>query len=390
MLKTGTKINILFITSSSELYGENRCLLNLLRGLDYRFKPIVLLPDKGLFEDKLKELGIESYRIVIPIIRRSYNPFKIISFFLLIAPSIIQMSLIIKNKNIKILHTNTSLTITGGIAAKLMGIKNVWHVREIISQEIIRKILSYFIYHLSDKIVVMSNEVKSLFFKERKGSQKIIVLYEGIDPENFSSNSNSKKIREEFGISPDEFVIGMVGRITPWKGQDDFIKAAALALKEGSNMWFFVVGDIYPKGVRQIVFKKKLKRMVKEMGISDKIIFTTFREDIPNFMVAFDIFVLPSNKPEPFGIVILEAMAMAKPVIATNIGGPLEIITHQRTGIFVPPRAPERIAQAIIELAKDDAKRYRLGDAAKEYVRKIFNIEIFQQRVREIYEGILK
>lgn len=382
------RVNILYLTSSSGLYGGNRCLLNLLQSLDFRFKPIVLLPDSDPLEDKLKELGIKYYRINMPVIEKSYNPLKNILFLPLVVLSVLEICRIIKKENIKILHTNTSLIITGAIAARLMGIKNVWHIREIITQGIVRKVLAWIIYCFSDKIIVMSEAVKKSFFRKRETSKKIIMIYEGIASDQLDAQRQAEKIRREYNLDRKLFIVGSVGRITPWKGQDDFITAANIVLKERQDVRFFVVGGICPKGIRQVLFKNRLIRMVKKFKIDDKIIFTGFRENVSGFMGVFDVFVLPSKKPEPFGMVILEAMNMAKPVIATNIGGPPEIIKDTQ-GILVSPRAPEEIAQAIIALLKDDKKRIVLGNAAKEYVKGAFNIGAFRQQIGNLYEGIL-
>ncbi len=389
MIKSVPNINILYLTSSSGLYGGSRCLLNLLQNLDSKFNPIVLLPAKDSLEEKLKDLGVEYYRINMPVIEKTCNLFKIILFFPLVVLSVLKTSLIIKNKNIKVLHTNTSLIITGAIAARLTGIKSIWHIREIITQGAIRQVLAWLIYFLSDKVIVMSDAIKISFFKERKASDKIITIYEGINEAGLAALADKNKIRKEYGFDPEMCIVGMVGRITPWKGQDDFIRAASLVLKQIPGIRFFVVGGICPQGFRQILFKNKLIRIAEKLKISDKIIFTGFREDVSDFLAAFDIFVLPSKKPEPFGRVILEAMAMAKPVVATNIGGPLEIIANNRLGVLIPPRSPENIAQAVIELVKDGKKRNEVGNAGREYVRESFKMEAFRQRIGKLYDDIL-
>ncbi len=324
----------------------------------------------------------------MPVIEKSYNPLKIILFFPLAVLSVLEISIIIKKERIRILHTNISLIITGAIAARLMGIKNVWHIREIITQGIIRKVLAWFIYCFSDKIIVTSEAVKTSFFRKRKTSKKIIRIYEGIADDQSDVQREAEKIRREYNLDQKLYIVGSIGRITPWKGQDDFIAAASIVLKERQDVRFFVVGGIYPKGIRQVLFRNKLIRMAKKLKIDNKIIFTGFRENVSGFMGVFDIFVLPSKKPEPFGTVILEAMAMAKPVIATNIGGSPEMIKKNQ-GILVSPRAPEKIAQAIIELLKDDKKRIIFGNAAKEEVKKSFNIGAFRQQISRLYEDVL-
>jgi len=180
------------------------------------------------------------------------------------------------------------------------------------------------------------------------------------------------------------------GRLTPWKGQDDFLRAAAIVAERHPEARFLVVGDCVSSEAERAsdaAYRDDLHALADRLGIAHLVRFTGYRDDVPAVMNALDVFVLPSHF-EPFGIVVLEAMAAARPIVATAAGGVPDIVDDGREALLVPPQAPEALAEAVARLLDDPALADRLGRAAEERVRDEFPIWRHAARVREHYEQL--
>jgi glycosyltransferase involved in cell wall biosynthesis len=167
--------------------------------------------------------------------------------------------------------------------------------------------------------------------------------------------------RKQFGLPSDSRpIVGTLGRLDPQKGQEEFLRAAALVLKEQAAH-FVIAGD---ETRTEEGYKKRLLDLSEELGIRDEVLFLPFTENVPEFMAALDLFVLPSYS-ETYGLVLIEAMAMGKPVVATNAGGVPEIVEDGRDGLLIPPRDEEALADAIVRVLKDASLRKSFSDQAR-------------------------
>ncbi len=157
-------------------------------------------------------------------------------------------------------------------------------------------------------------------------------------------------------------------------------------MKEIPETKFLIVGEDIDQNKKQEI---KLRNLAEKLRLTDNIIFTGPRNDIPEIMLSLDIFVLSSLK-EHFGRVIIEAMACGKPVIATNAGGVPEIVKDDYTGILVPPRDSEALARAIIDLSKDKKKVELMGARGRKIAEELFSIKANVKKIEQIYESLLK
>lgn len=380
---------ILYIHPWSDLYGSSRYLYELVSRLQKGFySPIVVLPNKGPLLDNLEKSGIKTKLINISILNRKHTISEVISFFIHFIPGILSVARSIKKHNIVMVHSNTCHVFAGAIGAKIMGIPHIWHIHERdISPHSLRKMLVRIVLFLSEKVITVSEENRKRFFGSRHSSAKIAVISGGVDLSKLNESVSGQRIKDEFNIGDDTKLVGMVGRITPWKGQIYFLEATSKVIKSHPNTKFLVVGDT------DLQFREHYKRdllvSARKLGISQRTIFTGFREDIPELLAALDILVLPSIEPEPFGLVLAEAMAMSKPVIATLIGGPLEIIEDGKTGILVPPRDSSKLAEAICELLGNESKRAEMGRNGRKRVESRYTWSNTIQRIEAIYRETL-
>ncbi len=226
-----------------------------------------------------------------------------------------------------------------------------------------RDILHTWMYsHLSLWITLTKKMKQEVIEHTRMPQERISVIPVGTDMQRFDPNLYDQKTsREQFNIPQSKLVIGVLGRLDPQKGQEEFIRAVPILLEHQTHLHFIIAGD---ETEGQLGFKKDLKDLSIELGVSDKVQFLPFTDAVPEFMSAIDIFVLPSHA-ETFGFVLVEASAMGKAIVATNSGGVPEIITDGSTGLLVPPREVQALADALLRLLKDQLLRFSLSSKAR-------------------------
>jgi glycosyltransferase involved in cell wall biosynthesis len=195
-------------------------------------------------------------------------------------------------------------------------------------------------------------------------------------------------VRAELQVAPGQPLVGIVCRLDPWKGVDDFLAAASEVARADHEAAFAVIGGPI---VGQEAYEDALKNSARELGLGGRVRFSGWRygpADMPDVHRALDVLVLASREPEPFGLVLLEAMATAKPVIATARGGPLDIVENGRTGDLVPPRDPAALARAIIALLHDPARSARMGANGRDRVLAHYTAEQYVAGVEAIYREL--
>lgn len=174
----------------------------------------------------------------------------------------------------------------------------------------------------------------------------------------------------------------------PWKGQDYFLHALADIVRSFPDTKALIVGAPESGPGSQKYFKE-LQQLVAELKLSEHVVFTGFRSDVAHIMAASDVIVHSSSEPEPFGRVIVEAMAVGKPIIATAAGGALEIFDDQVTGLLVPPKDVVHMAKALQQLLIDPTQAQLMGQRAQQYVQTRFTVEQHVRAVQQIYERVL-
>ena len=363
------------------MYGSDKCLYELLIGLPEDFQSLVILPEEGPLADKLRSENIPVIIIRLGVIRRRcVHPFRIFKLIYRLIYSFFKLIQIIKKENINLVHTNVSVIFVGALAAFITGRKHFWHIREILPDKfLVTKLYLKFIKLFSSEILCMSQTVKDQFGSHNKAQ----LLFDGINLNTKQNISDRSKIYQEFELK-DKKIVGMIGRINHWKGQQYFIEAAS-RLKNDPNIVFFVIGDVY-KGNEHL--KQELINYSKKLKMEDRIIFTGFRNDIDGFLLNFDVFVLPSTSPEPFGIVLLEAMVNGVPVVATNHGGPRDVVANGETGILVSPTDSKELSEAISKLLGNAELRRTMGENGRRRV-KMFSMEKQILKMTELYQRAL-
>lgn len=177
-----------------------------------------------------------------------------------------------------------------------------------------------------------------------------------------------------------------LGRLTPWKGHRTLLQAFAKVVAQRPEARLLVVGEV---AFWADEYGEELRALADRLDLNGRVIWAGFRADVPELLRLCEVLVLPSRN-EPFGRVLIEAMATAKPVVATNSGGAPEIVVPNETGLLVPPEDAQGLAEALVQLLSDAALRERLGAAGLARAREHFDVRRVVSQVEGIYEEMLK
>ncbi len=235
--------------------------------------------------------------------------------------------------------------------------------------------------------IAISDEVYDAV--RRAGFRTPIVerIYDGIDPATMIPCRKPDELKTELGIPVSARVVGIVGNVRPWKGHRYFLDAYRRMADEDDNLWAVIAGGW---GEEDREYQLDLQATVDRAGLSDRVKFLGYRSDIPDLLSIFDVFVHASIKPEPFGMVILEAVAAKKPVVATNIGGPVEILDGGHCGLLVPPENGAAIAEACRQYLQDPSFASEKVQRAYDRVLQRFHIHQTVERTMDLFERILR
>jgi len=218
-------------------------------------------------------------------------------------------------------------------------------------------------------IFAVSDSIRGNLIDAGLKADKIYTVHNAVDAGYFDPDKQLDRrpsIREQFGIPNNAPLVGIAARMNPWKGQYELIGAAARLRDSFPNLHVMILGADVPE------MRADYERRAREGGIADRVHFGGFQKDVRPFLHEFDVFAHPSYG-EPFGLSIVEAMAMRKPVIACGTGGVPEIITHGRDGWLVEERSAEAVAAAITALLNDGELCRQMGARARETVRERFS-----------------
>ena len=246
--------------------------------------------------------------------------------------------------------------------------------------------LHRFLYSRLQGTFVISNYIKGSVLNTCPVSESSIhIVPPGIPIDVFDPGLYSRsKVRAEVGIPSESVLVGMAGRMSPGKGHEEFLGAAAILSKQvNPDMRFLVIGGA---SYGEDDYEKKIRDMSTELGLSGVVTFTGFRKDIAKLLSALDIFAFPSHE-ESFGVTLAEAMAMKIPAVASKSAGVLDIVVDGETGILVPPKNHESLAEGILRLARSPEQRVSFGEAARQRVERYFSLNSLINRLENFYGG---
>lgn len=375
-------MNILILNSTSDLYGSSKILVFVLQALIKNgHRPVVVVSESGPLVSDIEKLGVKVHIIRLGILRRKYfTPAGMVNRLQTMVKAWGALSKIIDDEKIEAIYSNTTAVLIGAFIAKRRKLKHVWHVHEIItSPRFFSKFIGFLLKTLSDDIIVVSDAVADHWVRFT-GKDKLRRIYNGIDCSPFENADAT--LKSELGMAPDVHLVGMIGRVNHWKGQSYFLQIAKELLLTHPETKIVMAGDAFP-GSEHLV--DELLDEIKSSDLLGKVYFLGFRQDTPNLLQSFDVFVLPSILPDPFPTVILEAMASSTPVAATCHGGANEMIDHQATGVLIPFNDYKQAAALIRPLLNSAEMRKQFGDAANARIHRLFSQAAFESAIASIF-----
>ncbi len=367
--------------SSAGRYGADRQLALLAGGLDpARYRPLVLLAMDGALRRDLQDAGVEVLVRPLAVLRRAaMSPRGLAQIGGALARDAGGLGRLARARGVRLVHTNTSVTLGGMAAARIARVPHVWHVREIYAgferywPAYRRLLLS------ADALPCVSHATRAQLGDDAKAC----VLHDGLAL--LPARAPRDAARAALDLPADAFVVAILGRISSWKGQDVLVRAlAALGADDGAIA--LVAGDPWPGEERRL---HDLHALAEALGVAERVRFAGFRPDVENVYGAADVVVVPSTQPDPLPNAALEAAAAGCCVVAADHGGLPEILADGVTGRLVTPSDPDALARALAELRGDPVARERLGAAAAADVRERFSAARMLDELQGLYDRLL-
>ncbi|MBC8207257.1 MAG: glycosyltransferase [Kiritimatiellaeota bacterium] len=379
---------IVYLHASAELFGSDYVLLTLLKSLDRaHYDPYVILPFEGPLCAELKKANVAYEIHDLPVLRRQYfTPLGLLVFFGKLIRCLLFLTRLIKTKKVDAVHTNTAAVWVGGFAAAMTRRPHYWQIMELVDRPrlvswMMRKIVGIF----STKVFCISNAVRDFFILANPGrAKKFQTVYHGVDRVIYDRAISGLVLRETLGLNEGDVLVTFAGRFNAWKGQDVLATAMPAVFQQVQNVHFLFIGSCFPG---QEHFEDELKVQVEELvrrGCKATVL--GFQSNLPEWLAATDIFVLPSTSPEPNATVTIAAMTMALPVVGTNIGGTPESVVDGETGLLTNPDDSGQLANAVVRLTRDVGLRRRMGEKGYQRAMQMFSIENYCQKVTAAYE----
>ena len=296
---------------------------------------------------------------------------------------------LLREKHIDIIHCQLSKDIATVVPAmRLSGEQIPLVLSKRVGSFIGKKdILHRFTYAHVDRVLAISEVIhKNVLETTPMSPDRVVTLHDAIDTEAFSlARVDRQRARRQFGFGDDITVIGFVGRFSPGKGHEEFLEAANILRKTYPGAHFLIVGEASHGEQR---YEHKIRTECLALGLQNIVTFAGYRRDIPEVMAALDIFAFPSHA-ESFGVVLIEAMAMERPVVSTNCDGVLDIVVDGETGIFVNPRKALELAHALGRLIDNQQLRERMGKAGRKRVEELFDQRKQMLKLEALYRELL-
>jgi L-malate glycosyltransferase len=368
------------VSHTARISGAERTLLDLLRALPDDVRPLVACPPGPLY-DEVAGVGLPVVRLRGTDAGLKLHPVGTPrALWRLLADGVTVWRTARRHKA-SVVHANST---RAGLACALPRLAGgpalAVHVHDVLGPDRVSQIVRRAIDATADVVLANSRHVADGLGMRRA---VVVVVDNPVDLARFDpSRTDRNRIRAELGISADEAILIVVGQLTPWKGQDTAIRALA-ALPEGPRRCrLLIVGEpvFASSGTRfdNLAYVEGLHRLMRDVGTEDRVTFLGARSDVPDLLAAADLALVPSWE-EPFGRVAIEAMAMGVPVIATEHGGPADILA-EGGGVLVPPHDPQRWAIVIGRLLGAPEERAHMGAIGRRRAVERYGLEDFTSR----------
>jgi glycosyltransferase involved in cell wall biosynthesis len=353
-----------------------------------RYEPIVLVPHDGPMVALYREAGARVLFTPMMQLRTKPSPVYQANYLARYVPTVRRLARIIDANAIELVHSNSLYCSYGAWAARRTRRQHIWHLRELPPRvPLATRAYASMVRRLSTRIVGMTRGCGDALFGGGGLPESFEVLHDGIDLSEFAPDVGN--VRGELGVG-EHPLIGFVARLDPWKGLDVFLQAARCVADRFPDARFVVAGDA-PSGYES--YARKMRNLAESLGLGAVVNFVGFRygaKEMPRLMASLDVFAHTSTSPEPFGLVLIEAMAAGRPVVASRAGGPLEIVVDGETGLLTPPGDSVALASAICSLLADRDGARAMGLAGRRRAEDKFSSGGFARSLGRLYQSVLE
>lgn len=370
---------------SQEVSGPDESLRTLLAQLVPRgLEPHLVLPAPGPQVTRYEELGVRVHFAPLAVLRRDVS-LATAAYPVRLARSAWEVGALARRIGAELIHTNMEVLLEGGIAARALGLPHVLHYRgnTLDRPKPVFDALTAIWTGTADRVFCISGATAQVFLK-RGYDRNVEVVYNPVDLGRFKPAPGSPEVRAALGAGPDHTLIGTVGRVHPRKDLVTFVRAAARVAAVAPAARFVIVGAA--EAPVEQAYRAELDALVRELRLTDRVLFAGARRDIADVMRALDLFVL-SSRHEGFGRVVAEAMAAARPVVVTDEGAPPELVDHGRHGLCAAAADPEAFAARILELLGDPARAAAMAAGAARAAQQ-FDATTVGARVWDRYQAL--
>ena len=354
-------MNVLQLLPELKSGGVERGTVDLAKYLRKRGHSAVVVSAGGALVGELTSAGVKHY--ALPVHRKS--PFSVIH-------SVRALKRIVQIEKIDVIHARSRIpALIAFFVSRHTGVPFVTTCHGFYRKHFLSRVMGW------GKLVIVASHIIGKRMRDDFGvaHRKIRLIPRGVDLEEFKLRSPMMEGARK------EIVVGLIGRLTPIKGHPLFLKAMARVVRVMPDLKIQIIGES-PKAQ----YKEELQLLARNLGLSDAVQFLGTRYDIPELLSRLTVLVAPSVGEEAFGRVVIEAGACGVPVVATRMGGLVDIIEHEKDGLLVPSDDPRLLAEAILSLLKDPKTAKRLAASLRARVEKEFNLSGMFEKTLKVYE----
>ncbi|MCG8099014.1 MAG: glycosyltransferase family 4 protein [Candidatus Thiodiazotropha taylori] len=378
--------------------GSYYSLLFLTRGLDRsKYTPVVVFHRDNALIPEYNKAGVRT--LVVP----SFDPILFQTSKMPLLKPIIKIvqklanlfgylfvygnkyKRLLQENSVDLLHLNNSIIRNNNwiVAALMARVPCITHERGINEHY---PAISKFLAKRLKAIISISNSVTERLTDNGVDREQIVTIHNGIDPDDVRLKVSDQDMLQQLKIGDDFNVIGVIGNIKEWKGQEVAVRAMRKVVDAFPKTVCLLIGDTSKEDA---YYQERLKSLITELGLESNIIFTGHVKNVPDYLNVLDIMLHTSIDPEPFGRVLIEAMSLSKPLIASNDGAIPEIVEHEKTGLTFTPGDHDHLADSVIRLLQDRDYAEQIGKAGFDRLMDHFHINVNVQKTELLYERIL-
>jgi glycosyltransferase involved in cell wall biosynthesis len=378
---------VLYLNLYGTVGGAERALLELLAALDRRrYQPLVVLGADGPLFRLLRERDVE---VVV-------EPFPALPLHRLLRPSVLRAEVraarrlgrLAAARGVRLAHCGDVLSLLLLVPAARRGVRVVYQVNYLGGAPR-RLALNVLALPLVDTLVAYSADQRAALWRGTVGLRgRTHVVHPGIEPRDMDG-ADGGGFRRELDLAPETPLVGLLARYDTWKGHHVYLQAAALVRGRRPDVRFCMVGgalnqDLLPHAAR---YREGVMDLRRRLGLEDVVQVVDHREDVPAVLAALDVMACPSEH-EPFGMVVLESLAARRALVASDTGGPTEILEDGRSGLLFPTGDAAALAERVLRLLDDPGLRRRLGDAGRARVESAFHRDRYARDIEKIYDQL--